>query len=146
MNLSILKKPSSIIIIILCIFLLLVIWQPVIPSVYIIDGMADVIDVKNLTLEKPVILRFELSGKGGGDFNIVVDKKKNKAEVVEGEMKNINLLMAMSSKEFNDLMISMARGKADEYLFRSLVISNKLKMAGDMALLNKIFTSKGEKK
>jgi len=146
MNLSILKKPSSIIIIILCIFLLLVIWQPVIPSVYIIDGMADVIDVKNLTLEKPVILRFELSGKGGGDFNIVVDKKKNKAEVVEGEMKNIDLLMAMSSKDFNDLMISMARGKADEYLFRSLVISNKLKMAGDMALLNKIFTSKGEKK
>jgi len=146
MNLSILKKPSSIIIIILCIFLLLIIWQPVIPSVYIIDGMADVIDVKNLTLEKPVILRFELSGKGGGDFNIVVDKKKNKAEVVEGDMKNIDLLMAMSSKDFNDLMISMARGKADEYLFRSLVISNKLKMAGDMALLNKIFTSKGEKK
>ena len=146
MNLSILKKPSSIIIIILCIFLLLVIWQPVIPSVYIIDGMADVIDVKNLTLEKPVIVRFELSGKGGGDYNIVVDKKKNKAEVVEGEMKNVDLVMAMSSKEFNDYMISMARGKADEYLSRSLVISKKLKIAGDITLLSKIFTSKGEKK
>jgi hypothetical protein len=118
----------------------------VIPSGYIIDGMADAINVKNLSLEKPVILRFELSGRGGGDYNIVVDKNKNKAEVVEGDMGKIDLLIAMRSYDFNDLMISMARGKADEYMFKSLVISNKLKIAGDMTLLAKLFSSKGEKK
>ena len=144
MNLSILKKPSSIIIILLCIVLILVIWQPVIPSGYIIGGMADAIDVKKLSLEKPVILRFELSGRGGGNYNIVVDK--NKARVVEGDMDKIDLLITMRSDDFNDLMISMARGKADEYMFKSLVISNKLKIAGDMMILQKLFSSKGEKK
>ena len=146
MNLSILKKPSSIIIILLCIVLILVIWQPVIPSGYIIDGMADVIDIKNLSLEKPVVLRFELSGRGGGDYNIVVDKNKKKAVVVKGDMGKIDMLIEMRSNDFNDLMISLARGKADEYMFKSLVISNKLKIAGDMMILQKLFSSKGEKK
>jgi hypothetical protein len=146
MNLSILKKPSSIIIIILCIVLILAIWQPVIPSGYIIDGMADAIDVKNISLEQPVVLKFELSGKGGGDYNIVVDKTKGKAEVIEGDIGKIDLLIAMRAQDFSDLMISMARGKADEYMFKSLVISNKLKIAGDMTLLQKLFSSKGDKK
>jgi hypothetical protein len=146
MNLSILKKPSSIIIIILCIALILIIWKPVIPSRYIIGGMADAIDVKNLTFEKPVTVRYELTGKGGGNFNIIADKSKNKAVVVEGDIGKVDLLLAMRSSDFNDLMISMARGKADEYMFMSLVISNKLKIAGDMTMLNKLFSPKGEKK
>ncbi len=143
MKFSVLKKSSSIIIIILCIILLLVIWRPVIPSSFIIGGMADSIDVKKLSLEKPVILRFELSGKGGGDYNIIVDK--NKAEVVEGKMDNIDILMSMRAEDFNNLMISMARGKANENMFKSLVVSNKLKIAGDMTNLQKLFSIKGGK-
>lgn len=143
MKLLILKSPGKIIIIILCIILIYVIWQPVLPSGWIIKGMADAIDAESLALTEPVTVRFKLSGPGGGDYNLIVDK--DKAEATEGRVERIDLLISMESGEFNDLMLAMAEGEADELTFKSLVISNKLQFAGDILILQKLFSSKGGK-
>ena len=48
--------------------LVYVIWQPVLPSGLIIRKMADMIDPANLDLDQPRVVRFTLSGKGGGVY------------------------------------------------------------------------------
>jgi hypothetical protein len=40
----------------------------------------------------------------------------------------------MEATDFNDLMISVARGKADEFTFRRLVISKIMRFSGDMGV------------
>jgi len=123
---------------ILGIVLVLVIWQPVLPCKIIIKQMAGMIDPGNLTWEEPRVIRFDLSGRGGGLYNIVADKTK--VEMVEGDLDQADLIIFMSATDFNDLMLLMARGKADESIFMGLTISNVLQIAGDINLMGQLFT------
>ncbi len=136
MKLSTLKKPSSIIITLLLLALIFVIVKPTLPSGIIIEKMAEMIDVKKLPMKLPVVIRFELGGKGGGIYNLVVNK--DKAIVTEGDTDQIDLLFCMSAADFNELMFSMAGGNASESVFISLIMSSKLRTAGDIALLQKV--------
>ncbi len=136
MKLSTLKKPSSIIITLLVLVLIFVILKPALPSGIIIEKMAEMIDVKKLSLKLPVVIRFELEGKGGGFYNLVVNK--DKAIVTEGDTDQIDLLFCMSAADFTDLMFTMAGGNASESVFISLVMSSKLRMAGDISLFGKL--------
>ena len=117
--------------------LLLVIWDPVFPSAWIIQKMADSIDPQKLSLEQPAVVRFELSGKGGGTYNVVVDP--DRVEVVKGATERVDLILYMKAKDFNNLMFSLASGEANEYTFRSLIISKALTFSGDMAVFQKLF-------
>lgn len=121
--------------------LLFVIWDPVFPSGWMIGKMARSMEPASLSLEHPVVVRFELSGKGGGIYNIVV--QPGKVEVVRGLTETVDLVLYMNAEEFNHLLFSLARGKADEYTFRSLVISKTLTFAGDLSLLGKLFGRQG---
>ncbi len=143
MKISILKRPSSIAAIVLGLIFILIVLKPVLPGKYMIKGMADSIDVKKIQLEKPIVIRFDLHGRGGGRYNLVAEKEK--AYVMEGDPDQIDLYFSMEASEFNGLMINMARGRADEAVFRSLVIANKLKFAGDISVMGKLFSSKGGK-
>jgi hypothetical protein len=115
-----------------------IIWQPVFPSKFILKGMAEQIDLKSLNLERPVVIRFYLTGKGGGIYNIVVDK--DKASVVEGDTDRIDLFLKMEAREFNYLMYSLATGKASDSAFISRIISKRLSTAGDMNIMKKLFS------
>lgn len=115
--------------------LVYVIWQPVLPSGLIIQGMTRAIDPQKLALERPMLVRFELSGKGGGIYNLVVDK--DSVEVVKGDMVDseidwADLILYMDAKDFNNLMIAMATGKADESAIIKQVIGKFLRVAGDI--------------
>jgi hypothetical protein len=121
--------------------LALVIWQPVFPSGWIIQGMAKQIDPGNISLDKPAVLRFELAGKGGGYYNLMLSKEK--VEVTEGDTNQVDLIIAMKATDFNQLMFQMARGKADEFVFAKLVISNVLKIAGDVSVLELLVPTDG---
>ncbi|MCP4756081.1 MAG: SCP2 sterol-binding domain-containing protein [Proteobacteria bacterium] len=134
MRLSITKPFIALVYIALGAALVLVVWQPVIPSGWLIKGMADGIDPQTLSLEKPAVLRFELSGQGGGDYNILLSKEK--VEFTEGSTNRADLIVAMKATDFNQLAFMMAQGKADESAFTKLYISNMLKMAGDMNVLS----------
>ena len=59
---------------ILLIFLLLAIWQPVFPSILIVDGMAKAIDPRTVPLEPPSAAPppDELSRLHFGDWTLVV--------------------------------------------------------------------------
>ena len=117
--------------------LVLVIWQPVFPSKFLIYGMAYKVKETCSSLEAPVTVRFELSGRGGGIFNIVADK--NDARVVEGEdTERLDMIMYMTASDFNSLMFEMATGKADEFTVQGLVVANFLDIAGDMTALAKL--------
>jgi len=142
MKFSVIKSPAGVVIIILCIVLVFAIWQPVIPSGMIIEGMTDYIDVEALSLDKPVCVRFELKGRGGGDYNIIVDS--DSAVVKTGAVDSADLIIIMEASDFNTLIFSMADGKADEYLFKRFVVSNKLQFAGDISILQKLFNKQGE--
>ncbi|MCU0821754.1 MAG: hypothetical protein MUC95_04680 [Spirochaetes bacterium] len=100
--------------------------------------MAEQIDLKSLNLERPVVIRFYLTGKGGGIYNIVVDK--DKASVVEGDTDRIDLFLKMEAREFNYLMYSLATGKASDSAFISRIISKRLSTAGDMNIMKKLFS------
>jgi hypothetical protein len=127
----------------LLIFLLLAIWQPVFPSILIVDGMAKAIDPRKVPLDPPTIVRFELSGKGGGIYTIVVEK--DSVEIVRDERTaNVDLILYMEARDFNDMMFALADGKADEYTVRSLIISKALRYAGDMSVFSKLFEKKGD--
>ncbi len=130
--------------VILAAILIIVIWQPVLPSSFIIQKMVDSIDCRNLTLEEPMVIRFELSGKGGGDYNIVASS--GKAELTEGNTERADLILYMEASDFNDLMFSFAKGEADEFTFIKFIISNKLKFAGDRSALEILLSSKGGSK
>ena len=126
----------------LLLVLALVIWQPVFPSAWIIQKMADSIDPAKIALHLPTVVRFSLGGKGGGTYNIVV--QKDSVKMVRGDTDEVDLILFMEAKDFNNLMFSLASGKADEYTFRSLVISKFLRFAGDMSVFEKLFENKGE--
>lgn len=130
---SIPKIIHSLVLFFLGAVLVLVIWQPVVPSGWIIHGLARQIDPKSLSLEEPAVLRFELAGKGGGVYNLIISKTG--AEVTEGDTGHVDLIIATKATDFNQLMFQLAQGKADEFMFARLVISNVLKIAGDMSVL-----------
>jgi hypothetical protein len=112
--------------------LIYVIWQPVLPSGLIIQKMAESLKPPDLPRGEQRVLRFDLSGKGGGVYNLVF--QRDGVEVVEGDTDQVDLIVFMEAKDFNDLMISVARGKADEFTFRRLIISKVMRFAGDMGV------------
>ena len=143
MRLSIPKVIYALAVFALVTVLALVIWQPVIPSGWIIQGLATQIDPGNLSLNKPAVLRFELAGKGGGFYNLMLSKEV--VEVTEGDTNQVDLIIAMKATDFNQLVFQMAQGKADEFVIAKLAISNMLKIAGDMSVLELLHpTDKGE--
>ena len=127
---------------VLAITLIYVIWQPVIPSGFIIEKMAEMIEPQNLREDEQKVVRFDLSGKGGGLYNLVV--RKDGAEVVEGETDRVDLVLYMEARDFNALMFSLARGKADESLFIRLTLSKVMRFAGDMGVFELIFKNEEE--
>ena len=130
---SISQVLNTIAVIVLGVVLVLVIWQPVFPSGWLIQGMAEQIDPGNLSLDKPAVLRFELAGRGGGNYNLMLSNEK--VEVTEGSTDQVDLVIAMKATDFNLLVLQMVRGKADEFTFAKLAISNTMKIAGDMSVL-----------
>ncbi len=143
MAISIPKIISTLVVTILGTVLALVIWQPVFPSGWIIQGLAKQIDPRNLSLDKPAVLRFELAGKGGGFYNLILSREK--VEMTEGDTHQVDLIIATKATDFNQLVFQMAQGKADEFAVTKLVISNVLKIAGDMSVLESLKpTAKGE--
>jgi len=112
--------------------LIYVIWQPVLPSGFIIQKMAESIKPPDLPKGEQRILRFDLNGKGGGVYNLVF--RSDGVEVVEGDTDQVDLILFMEATDFNDLMISVGRGKADEFTFRRLIISKVMRFAGDMGV------------
>lgn len=112
--------------------LVYVIWQPVLPSGFIIQKMAESLKPPDLPQGEQRVLRFDLSGKGGGVYNLVF--QRDGVEVVEGDTDQVDLIIFMEATDFNDLMISVARGKADEFTFRRLIIAKVMRFAGDMAV------------
>jgi len=113
------------------------IWEPVLPSRFLIQGMAERIDPKSLPDGEQRVVRFDLSGKGGGIYNLVV--RKGGVEVVEGETDQVDVVLFMEAKVFNDLILSLARGKADAYTFIRLTVSKFMRFAGDMGVLELMF-------
>ncbi len=117
------------------------VWQPVLPSRWIIQKMADSIDPRSLSAAQPATVRFELSGKGGGTYSVVVDK--GSVTLVAGPTERADLILYMEAKEFNDLIFALSKGKADEYTFRSLIVAKVITFAGDMAVFKNLFSKKG---
>ena len=124
-------------ILILGLMLIMVVWQPVFPSKWLVYGMAYKAKETCSSLEEPVTVRFELSGRGGGIFNIVADQ--NDARFVEGEdTERVDAIMYMAASDFNSLIFQMASGKADEYTVQGLVVANFLDIAGDMMAMGRL--------
>jgi hypothetical protein len=121
----------------LALTLIYVIWQPVIPSGFIIEKMAETIDPRNLPDDEQRVVRFDLSGKGGGVYNLVV--RKDGVKVVEGDTDQADLVLFMEAADFNALMFSLARGNADESTFIRLTIAKVMRFAGDMGIFKLIF-------
>ena len=117
--------------------LIYVIWQPVLPSGLIIEKMAEMVDPGSLPDDRQRVVRFDLSGKGGGVYNLVV--RRDGVQVVEGKREQPDLILFMEAEDFNDLMFALARGKADESLFIRLTLSKVLRFAGDMSIFELIF-------
>ena len=140
---SIAKVIYASLVFVLVTVLAVVIWQPVLPSGWIIQGLAQQIDPNSLSLDKPTVLRFELAGRGGGNYNLMLSPEK--VEVTEGATEQVDLVIATKATDFNQLVFQLAQGKADESVFAKLVISNMLKIAGDMSVLELLNpTGKGE--
>jgi hypothetical protein len=144
MRISISNSIYTAVYIVLGVILVLVIWQPVFPSGWIIKGMADQMDPHTLSLDKTAVLRFELSGQGGGNYNLVLSKEK--VTMIEGNTNQADLIIAMKATDFNKLVFQIAQGKADESTAMKLLISNTLKTAGDMSVLELLMPADGEPK
>ncbi len=119
---------------------ILTIWEPVFPSRYILQGMTDRIDVKRVKIDLPVVLRFYLSGKGGGVYNIIVDK--DGARLTEGDTDRIDFILKMEAAEFNSLMYSLATGKASPSAFVNMAIAKRLSYTGEMSIMKELFSQK----
>jgi hypothetical protein len=113
--------------------LIYVIWQPVLPSGWVIQGMAESIRPPDLPEGEQRVIRFDLSGKGGGVYDLVLQRDGVKVDR-GGNTDRVDLILFMEATDFNDLMISFARGKADEFSFRRLIISKVMCFAGDMGV------------
>lgn len=113
------------------------IWQPVLPSGFLVKGMAGRIDPGNLREGEQKVVRFVLGGKGGGVYNLVA--RRDGAEVVEGETDQVDLILFMEARDFNDMVFSLAQGKADESMFMRLTIAKVMRFAGDMSVLELLF-------
>ncbi len=124
-------------ILVLGIIMVLSIWQPVIPSSLLLKQMVKSVDIQKIALVQPAVIRFELSGKGGGIYNIVADNKE--AKIVKGETDRIDLIIYMKAVEFNNLIFAVASGKADKSLFLRMTLSNILRFSGDIEILEKLF-------
>ena len=64
--------------------------------------------------------------------------------IVRDRTDNVDLILYMKARDFNDLMFALGDDKADEYTVRSLIISKFLRYAGDMSVFSKIFEKKGD--
>ena len=107
------KLLNVCVVLIMGLLLILVIWQPVLPSKWFIYGMAQKAKETCGQLKEPVTIRFDLSGKGGGIYNIVADK--NDVQMVEGtNTERLDMIMFMKATDFNSMMLQMATGKADD--------------------------------
>ena len=113
------------------------IWQPILPSGFLVKGMAGRIDTGSLREGEQKIIRYDLAGKGGGIYNLVA--RKDGVEVVEGETDQVDLILYMEAKDFNDMIFSLARGKADESMFMRLTIAKVMRFAGDMGIFELLF-------
>jgi hypothetical protein len=122
---------------ILVIGLVYAIWQPVFPSGILVKAMVDTIDPKAVSLDRPVVVRFDLSGKGGGVFSVRVDHTS--VEMIKGKTDAVDLIIFMKATDFNDMIAAMSKGKGDPTLITRLMISNIFSFAGDMNLFGKIF-------
>jgi len=121
----------------LCLTLVYTIWQPVLPSRFLVKGMAGRIDPGNVPEGEQIVVRFDLGGKGGGIFNLVA--REDGVEVVEGETDEVDLILFMEAKDFNDMVFSLARGKGDESMFMRLTIAKVMRFAGDMGVFELLF-------
>ena len=112
-------------------------WEPVLPSRVLIQGMAKRIDPKGVPEGEQRVVRFALAGKGGGTYNFVV--RNDGVDVVEGETDQVDLILFMKARNFNDLIFSLASGEANANTFLRLMISKVMRTAGDMDVLKLIF-------
>ncbi len=112
-------------------------WEPVLPSRFLIQGMAKRIDTQSVPDGEQRVVRFELTGKGGGNYNLLV--RKDGGDVVEGDTDQADLILFMEARNFNNLIFSLARGEADANTFLRLTISKVMRFAGDMGVLELIF-------
>ena len=119
------------------------IWQPILPSGFLVKGMAERMDPGNLREGEQKVVRFALGGKGGGIYNLVV--RKDGVEVVEGETDQVDLVLFMEAKDFNNMVFSLARGKANESMFMRLTIAKVMRFAGDMGVLELLFKNEEAK-
>jgi hypothetical protein len=113
------------------------IWQPVLPSRFLIKGMAGRIDPGNVPEGEEIVVRYDLGGKGGGTYNLVA--RRDGVEVVEGDTDQVDLILFMEATDFNDMVFALARGKADESMFMRLTIAKVMRFAGDMSVLELLF-------
>ncbi len=116
------------------------IWEPVFPSRFLIQGMAGRVDPQSVPDDEQRVVRFDLTGKGGGIYNLVV--RKDGVKVVDGETDQVDLVLLMEARDFNDLIFSLVRGKADANTFIRLMTSNAMRFAGDMGVLELIFKNR----
>ena len=112
-------------------------WEPVLPSRLLIQGMAKRVDPQGVPEGEQRVVRFALTGKGGGTYNLVV--QRDGVEVVEGETDQVDLILFMKAGNFNALIFSLARGEANANTFLRLMISKVMRTAGDMDVLKLIF-------
>lgn len=117
--------------------LVYILWEPVLPSHILIQGMAKRVDPQSVPAGEQRVVRFDLSGKGGGTYNLVVGQ--DGVHVVEGATDQVDLILFMEARNFNSLILSMARGNADSNMFMRLMISKVMRFAGDMGVLELIF-------
>ena len=122
----------------LVVTLVYTIWQPVLPSGFLIQGMAGEVAGGNLAEGERKVVRFDLSGKGGGVYNLVA--RRDGAEVVEGEeIDEVDLVLFMEARDFNNMVFSLARGKGDEAMFMRMTIAKVMRFAGDMSVFELLF-------
>jgi hypothetical protein len=131
------KCLSWFLVLLLILILVHAVWQPVLPSAWIVKKMAGAIDRTAMQGQRPVVVQFNLSGSGGGVYSILAGP--DKVEMIQGRTNQADLIVFMEATDFNNLMVSLARGQGDEYTFQSLIISKVLRFAGDMTVLKNLF-------
>ncbi len=123
--------------------LVYVVWEPVVPSRWIIQRMAAAVKAPELPPGEERIIRFDLSGKGGDVYNLVL--QEGGVRVVEGRnTERLDLVLFMEARDFNSLMMDLARGKADAFTFRRLTVSKIMRFGGDVEVFQLLSPSRKE--